>query len=370
MKDIKELVSQHGSVITINTNNIKQNYQSLQNMAKNSVVAPVLKSNAYGVKLPNVIQILDEVKCNNYFVSTLDEGIIARNNSKNSNIYILHGIFGNNEEAFLEYKLTPVINNVEQLEKWVNFSKIKQKKLDCIIHLDTGINRLGLQKDEITYLIENFEQLNKYINILYFISHLACSDNNNNPANQAQYDLFIKITNNFPHIKRSLAASFAIYFKDDYAFDMIRPGFALYGSNPLPNQPNPLLPVIDYYTSIIQINNIKKGEKIGYTHSWEAPKDSIVATVTLGYADGILRSCSNSQQAYFYIGEEKVPVVGTISMDMLMIDITNLKQKVKLGDPVEVIGKHQDIDQFAAMNNTINCEALNLIGLRYPKIYY
>jgi len=201
------------------------------------------------------------------------------------------------------------------------------------------------------------------------MSHLACSSESSNPFNKIQLDTFKRITNTyFKGIKRSFVSSYGLFLGEEYYFDLIRPGFALYGSNPTPEKTNPLLPVIEFYSTILKINKVKKGESVGYNHIWKASKDSLVATVSIGYSDGIM--LNRKKDCCLFVNNEKAPIIGKVSMDSLTIDVSNLKFAAKEGDLVEIIGKNQDIDAFASLNNTINCEALNVLSLRYPRIYY
>lgn len=366
----EDIILKNGSAIFINKKNIQNNYLFLQKVSSPSRLSAVLKSNAYGLGLKEMVSILTQVNCEDIFVATLDEAIIARKNSKDINIYVLHGIFKGEEKLYSEYNLIPVINSYSQLQKWQNYATKIKKLLPCIIHIDTGMNRLGFLKEDLNYLLKTKFNISYNLNILYVMSHLACSSISDSKFNKIQLNNFKSLVNKyFKGYKYSLAASYGLFLDSAYIFDLVRVGFALYGSNPTPNKPNPLLPVIEYYSSVLKVNKVKKGEGIGYNHMWIAKKDSVIATVSVGYSDGIL--LNKKKDFCVFINNEKAPLVGRVSMDSILVDVTNVKTNVCEETIVEIIGNNQDIDSFTKSNNTINCEALTVLGsVRYPKVYY
>lgn len=371
IKEIQNITQKHGSAVFINTDNIQHNYKFLQQTAPRSTVAAVLKSNAYGLGATVVAKTLHEAGCTDYFVATVLEAINIRSSvGEHSNIYVLHPVFKDSIEQVLKHNLIPVISSLSQLTQWVGLAKHKNQRIPCVIHLDTGMSRLGLAPSEAATAAELYPNLQQILELRYIISHLACSGHPTSPVNHQQLLLFQELCTLAPFagIKQSIAASAAIFLGSEYALDMIRPGFALYGSNPTLGQENPLNPVISYYTTVLKLNLLAQGQAIGYDHLWRAPGTCKIATVAVGYSDGI--SIAHAKGASLYIKGQKVPIVGRVSMDSLMLDITHVLSPVKENDVVEIIGPHQNIDDFANLNNTINCVALNMLPTRYPKFYY
>lgn len=361
------IIQESGSAIFINTHNLQQNYLYLAQFVNSSKVFPVIKSNAYGLGLIEIASIVHQVGANDFFVATIDEGLALRKSNPTINVYILHGIFKNTERIFVENNLIPVINSISQVKLWNNYGKQINQRLNCIIHIDTGINRLGLRLEE---LINYWDYtLTTNLNIMLVMSHMACSSNRVSLVNQKQLMAFNKIASQyFKGIPTSIAASYGIFLDKSYHLDVVRPGFALYGSNPIPNQPNPMLPVIEFYSTVLRINHLHKGESLGYDYLYTFTKNAVVATISVGYADGIL--LNHNPKGNVYINNIPVPIIGKVSMDLIMVDITHIKTLVQEGDVVEIIGSNQDIDAFTQLNNTINCHALNIISKRYPRIYF
>lgn len=367
----KDIILKNGSAIFINKKNIQNNYLFLQKLCSPAKLAAVLKSNGYGIGLTEVIGALSKIGCKDVFVATLNEAIIARKTSKTINIYVLHGIFKGEEKLYEKHNLIPVINSFLQLQKWQNYALQVNKVLPCVIHIDTGMNRLGFTKEDLEHIEKINFNINSSLNIVYVMSHLACSGITDFELNKLQLNNFKSLAQKyFKNCKYSLAASYGVFLGNQYIFDLARIGFALYGSNPTPNKDNPMLPVIEYYSSVLKVNKIKKGKGIGYNHMWTAKKDSIIATVSVGYSDGIML---NHKKGFgIFINNEKAEIVGRVSMDSIAVDVTNITSTHVCEETiVEIIGKNQDIDSFTEGNNTINCEALTMLGsIRYPKVYY
>lgn len=369
--NLSKLIKKHGSILIINLQNLQQNYLNTVKYVSPTKVAAVLKSNAYGFGLTQVGKALMKVGCTEYFVATIDEALELKECSKGAkiNIYTLHGTLEDNDNMFINNDIIPVINSLSQLLHWLDLAKKNNCTLNAVIHVDTGINRLGLQSTEIEYLKQNIDDITRNLNIFYIMSHLACSDQYQSLANEDQYQNFCNIVSSFPNIKKSLAATCGAYLGKKFLFDLIRVGSILYGANPTPHIiPNPSLPVLSCYSSVIKVNSIKKGEKIGYGHIWQADRDSIIATVSFGFSDGFVREATN---AHLYINDFKVKVVGRISMDCCMVDITDIVNKVPIeeGTVVEIIGKNQDVDTLANDMNTLNTVTFNAFNNRYPRIY-
>lgn len=257
----------------------------------------------------------------------------------------------------------PVLNSLQQIERWAATSDSVGKRLEAVLHLDTGMSRLGLPADETAQLAEQLWRLDQ-IDVVHVMSHLASADVPASSGPERQLELFRALRATFGMGTASLANSAAIFLGPGYHFDMARPGIALYGGNPMPDSPNPMHPVIALEAPILQLRNVEAGEAIGYgaTHTMKGPGQ--VATIGVGYADGFLRSASNRGEVA--IGGVAAPIIGRISMDLITIDVTHIQpDHLWVGGAVELIGPNCLIDDVAARAGSIANELLTDLGRRY-----
>lgn len=355
------MLSKSASILKINLNNIVNNYNFIKKQACGGNVAAVVKADAYGLGVEKIAPVLYEAGCDNFFVANLDEAVKLRSILPNVCIYVFHGISKNEEPIFAEYNLIPIINSSYQGKIWQNYLNRQCQKVELYIHIDSAMNRLGFKNID-----DDFLKTNKK-NIKMIFSHYACADEPDNEKNIEQLDIIKNIKNAFEGVPVSLANSSASFLSHDFQGDMLRVGLAIYGGNPTPNLQNPMLNVVELLAPILQINNIKKGDTIGYGASFKAAKNMVTATLPIGYADGYFRSFSNNSYC-FYEGS-KLPVVGRISMDLITIDITLIANKINIGDYVEVIGNNITISELAKKAGTIDYEILTSLGNRFKKTY-
>lgn len=355
--------------LEINLATIKANYQLLQNICKTTKVGAAVKADGYGLGAVEISKALQEENCKHFFVASSKEGINLRKTiGKEVNILVLNGVFENDALDLIEYNLMPVLNNLDQIEIWQKFSNIKQNILPCYLHFNTGINRFGLTHDEINQLINNSDLL-KGLNVKYIISHLSASEDNNNPYNLEQLNKFKTYLQYFPKVKASFANSGGIFLGQDYHFDLARPGAALYGLNPLGNsKANPMQNPVTLKAPIIHLQHLTLGSHIGYNMSFTTKRNSVIATLPLGYADGFNRNFSN--QGEVFIKGHKALVIGRVSMDLINIDVTDLPSSdIFLGQEVEIIGNNCTPDKIASIIDTIGYEILTSLGNRYKRVY-
>lgn len=349
----------------IKLENIVKNYRIISRKASNSITAAVVKADAYGLGAIKVSQKLYDEGCRNFFVATLDEALEIRNNiKKNAEIYVFHGLREKQESIFTKNNIVPVLNTLEEIKRWNSFCYKNNKKLPAIIHVDTGMNRLGLNLSELNNIKSKISDLK----LDFVMSHMACADEKNNKKNKEQLKLFNKARKYFPGVKYSLANSPATFLDKCYHFDLVRPGSALYGVNPIHGLKNPMEHAIELYSKIIQIRTIDSEETVGYGATKALKKGSKIAVIPLGYADGYLRSLSNNGNCC--IDGIMVPIVGRVSMDLIIIDVTKIPgSKLHIGKEVEVIGKNISIDEVAKKAGTIGYEVLTRLGTRFNRIY-
>lgn len=339
--------------LTVSLTAIAANYHMLQNRLGPAECAAVVKANGYGLGALPVADKLQNEGCKRFFVATVEEGILLRKVVKDHEIYIFHGAQENEVNDFIGHNLTPVLNNPSQLMSW-------PKELAAAAHFDTGMTRLG-------FSAENIDEVKTH-NIKLVMSHLASAENIHDSKNVAQLAEFQHIASSFPNAIKSFANSYGVYLQSDYHFNLARPGIALYGGNPLPDQTNPMSNVVKLEAPIIQIHEIQKNKTVGYCATYEAKPGDIIATIPLGYADGILRALSNRGKV-FAEGYE-LPIVGRISMDLVTIKINNLPpEKRRIGQQVEVLGEHYNICDMARDAATIEYEIITRLGNRFERVY-
>ncbi|MFZ8865028.1 MAG: alanine racemase [Rickettsiales bacterium] len=347
---------------------LQKNYLILQEKAFPAKCAATIKANAYGLGVNNILNSLYEIGCRDYFTATLGEAIFLRKIKKDINIYIFHGIKENECDAYLGHNLIPVLNSVAEIKIWNSYGKKKKLKLPANIHFDTGINRLGLNMEDLELFKQNKIKYDN-LDIKYIMSHLACSNEHDNIRNEKQLEQIIILKNAFPQHKFNIANSSAIFLDKKYHFDLVRPGAALFGINPTPYlKTNPMEQVVTLTTKIIHIREVKENGMVGYGNICPIKKGMRLATLPIGYADGYLRSLTN--RGYCYLKGKIIPTLGKISMDMTVIDISNFKKnEVNIGDEVEIIGKNIDLAELAAQAGTISYEILTSFSGRFKKIY-
>ena len=368
MQDFSQKFSNHSGILSINLKALADNYRLFQDkVGEGRHVAGVVKADAYGLGLKPVVETLIDLKCPQFFVATLEEAIALRNINAQVPVAVLGGLFIGAEEDYTAHHITPVLNTPDDIARWSKQAKTKQDMLGGIIHFDTGMNRLGLSKDEAHALIEKPEMLDG-INVQYVMTHFACADEKDHPLTKKQAHDFANLAQHFPNAQKSLANSPGLFVDDAYHHDMVRPGYALYGGNPTPHTNNPMRSVVDLSVCILQIRLCKKGESIGYGASHVFEQDTMTATVALGYADGFLRSGSNKAMLYF--NGQPCPVIGRVSMDLVTVDLSGIEgPPPKQGDALEILGENQNIDDLADAAGTIGYEILTSLGKRYHRSY-
>ena len=352
----------YNAILQINLKNIENNYNYLKKIAPNTIIAACVKANSYGLGSNQICKTLYRLNCRDFFVATLEEALLLRRMYKNINIYMLNGV--NNLETFvkvIQSNIITVINNLDQFLILKKFFTIKKKKIKCCLHFDTGMNRLGLKLKDFHKCLDSFQ---KYIDVKLVISHLVNSEKKS-MLNDNQLKQFKDIKSKYNFAKKtlfSLGNSNSVFLKSKYHFDMIRAGGLIYGLDlSTKNKSNNVLLL---KAKIIQIESVKKGQSIGYGAKFVTKKDSTIATLAIGYADGLPRSYNG----YVFYKKRKAKFVGNLSMDLSCIDISSIKNP-KVNDWVEIFGDNISISVFASKCNTITYEIISKIGLRVKRIY-
>lgn len=347
------------AVLNISLESLAANYRLFKSMT-GADVAGVIKANAYGTGALPVFKALRAEGCTHFFIATPDEAAQLRSADSAANLYVLGGLYKGAEDFYAAQNITPVLSSPGDVERWAATAKKSGKKLPAILHLDTGMNRLGLSEaDDAMPPLE--------IDLRYVMSHFVASDEKDHPLNEKQAKDFARRTEKFSGVKRSLANSSGIFRNKNWHYDLLRPGYALYGGNPTPEVTNPMRPVVGLSVRILQIRSVKAGESAGYSATHIFQNDTSLAVVSMGYADGFLRSGSN--RAKLFWNGQACPIVGRVSMDLIIVDIGHLQNKPQAGDLLEVLGPSQDVDALAKDLGTIGYEILTSLGPRYHRVY-
>ena len=345
------------ATLEVNLDALAGNYRLLQNAHALKNSAAVVKANAYGLGVAAVSRRLWQEGCREFFVATLEEGVKLRAVLPEAVIGIFSGVFEGEEKTCAAHNLTPVLNTIDMVQRWKAFGQRAS-----IVHVDTGMTRLGLthaEAEKAAGLVQGDTPL--------IMSHLACANEPQNPKNAEQLSRFNAALALFPGSQGSLANSAGMFLPTEFHFDIGRPGCALYGIAPHEGT-NPMAHVATLSAPIIQVRTLDRNESVGYGGTHLASKGSRIAVVALGYADGYSRLLSN--KGFAYIAGKKLPVVGRVSMDMVTVDIGELTD-TQLGDAprAEFINAQQAVDDVAASIGTIGYEVFTSIGARVKRSY-
>jgi alanine racemase len=358
-------------VLTVDLDAIVANWRKLEKTAVPAECAAVVKANAYGLGAEPVARALAGAGCKTFFVATLDEARLVRASVASATIYALDGFFQNTGETYAKIDCRPVIGDLNELAEWDMFCRRTGWSGGAAIHIDTGMNRLGLTVAEAQAIIPRINAGDHGIGLV--ISHLVCAELLNNPTNARQLTIFREIASLFSGVPASLANSSGIYLGPQFQFDLVRPGAALYGVNPTPEADNPMQPVADVKARIAQIRNVERGETVGYGGTWTARRPTRLAIVSAGYADGYFRAASandGTRGAEVIVAGKRCPIAGRVSMDLVAVDITDLPTNaVRRGHMVTLLGEGLTVDELAHHFGTIGYEVLTSLGARYERVY-
>ncbi len=335
--------------LIIDLDAVVANWRALDGMTQCKTAA-VVKADAYGLGAANVAKALFKAGVRQFFVAVAEEATVIREElGPRPEINVFSGHMKGDTDMIRDLRLTPMLNSVDQLTR--HLEALPDHPFG--IQLDTGMNRLGMELNEWAAVAEL--ALSQHPTLV--MSHLACADEPDHPMNAYQLAQFHKMTDGIT-VPRSLSATGGILLGPEYHFDLTRPGIGLYGGLPFADAQ----PVIELDLPVVQIRDVAEGEVVGYGNSWQAERPSRIATVSGGYADGIMRMLSD--RATLYAGDIPCKLVGRVSMDLLTIDVTDVPEEPTR---LTLIGPQQTVDDLATQARTIGYEVLTQLGARYNR---
>lgn len=360
-----------GAILTINLAAITANFMALTRRVLPAECSAVVKADGYGCGIDQVTAALASAGCKTFFVAQLDEARRVRAHAPAAAIYVLNGFPAGTGPALAGINAQPVINSAVELAEWDQFVTTSGWRGGFALHVDTGMNRLGLSLDEAAAMAPRIHSGNHGISLL--MSHFACSDEPDHPLNTQQIQRFREIRTLYRGIPASLANSSGIFLGPGAHCDLVRPGASLYGINPSPGANNPMLPVVELQARVLQIRSVPKKGTVGYGATWTAKRDTRLAIVAAGYADGYLRAAAMTEAdpgRQVLVADIRCPIVGRVSMDLFAVDVTDVPQgAIHRGGLVTLIGGDLGVDEVAAQAGTIGYELLTNLGRRYHRTW-
>ena len=368
------------AILTIDLEALKANWRDLAERSAPAECSAVVKADAYGLGIQRAVTALARAGCRTFFVAHLEEGIRARTSlrdagfaDQDTRVFLLHGLQPGAEvhPALFAFRLGPVLASVSEMEAWAAATSDSDAEPDPAIQIDTGMNRIGLAPSEVTALSQNLVAATG-ANLL--ISHLVAAEEPDNPSNEAQIVKFEQARRTtFPNLSASLSNSSGIFLSQKPHYDLVRPGYALYGGNPCPGRPNPMRPVVALHAALLQLREIEAGESVGYNGRWIAQRPTQLATIGVGYADGLPRNARTVGMGlgpHALLGGVPCPLVGRVSMDLSILDVTDAPADLlRPGALVEFLGSGTTVDDLGTQTGTIGYEILTNLGRRYHRAY-
>lgn len=359
-------------VVAVDVGQIRANWRALAKRVAPAGCAAVVKADAYGLGAARIIPALYQAGCRNFFVATLGEAVAARASAPGATIYVLDGILPGSVSDLAAIGARPVMTSLEEARAWSTLARDDAPAPPAALHVDTGLNRLGMSEARLDALLADKDLVDR-LDIALVMSHLACADDAKHPMNAEQLATFRTRCARLPKARASLAASDGLMLGKDYHFDLVRPGYALYGGQATPQRICPVGPVVRVSARILQVEDVQAGARIGYSATYRAQAPRRIATIAAGYADGIFRHASASdgeQNGMVSIRGRLAPVVGRVSMDLITVDISDLGDPApQRGDFVDLIGPDLPLEAVGLNARTIGYEVLTRIGARFHRHY-
>ncbi|MFA5949718.1 MAG: alanine racemase [Hyphomicrobium sp.] len=355
-------------LITVDLGQLKANWRALAGLVAPAECGAVVKADAYGTEAWKAIRALSSAGCKTFFVATADEAASARHHGiTDSAFFVLDGLLPGAGESLLAANAIPVVSSLAEIDEWIALGN--GKRMPAALQIETGLNRLGMAEAEIDLLAGDKARLDR-LDLRLVMSHLASADDPADAKNEAQRATFDRLKVKLPHAMASLAASDGLMLGRSYHYDLVRPGYALYGGQAFRGGRTPVAPIVTVVAKILQVRDVQVGETVGYSGTWRAPRASRIAIIAAGYADGIARALSapgGQKGGAVSIGGALAPIVGRVSMDLITVDVTDIRPEPRRGDLVTLIGPNVTIEAMGQASGTIGYEVLTRLGPRFQR---
>lgn len=364
---LSDPLARAGAVLTIDLGAVVANWTQLRDRVAPAECAAVVKANAYGLGVERVVPALAAAGCRTFVVAQFEEALAVRAVAPpDARVLSLGGLPAGTAPDFTAHRILPVLNHLGDIAAWQTHAMAQGAALPAVVHIDTGMNRLGLGPDELDALVGDLSRL-EGVDVQVWMTHLACADEDS-VMNSQQLGRFRSAVGRLPAAKASFANSAGIFHGTAFHFDLVRPGCALYGVNPTPGAVNPMRDTIRLDARLLQVRNVDSPMTVGYGATHRVAARGKIATIAVGYADGYLRSLSG--RGHVFVNGVAAPVVGRVSMDLVTVDVSHLPDEaVTPGGLVELIGPNRPVDTVASEGGTIGYEILTSLGARYHRVY-
>jgi alanine racemase len=366
-----EIAASETGVLRIDLNAIAGNWRALARRVAPADCGAVVKADAYGLGVARVLPALASSGCHTFFVATPREAAEARALNGQARIFVLDGLFPGAADVILAAGAIPCLASLAEVVEWSAHARRIGARLATALHIDSGLHRLGLTAADVQQLASQPGRLDP-LDVVLVMSHLAAADDPADPANAAQLRAFAGMRAMLPRAPASLAASDGLMLGPDFHFDLVRPGYALYGGQAFQGARAPVSPVVSLYARVLQVRDVAPGGAVGYSGAWRAARVSRIATLAVGYADGFGRAASaatGTRGGSVVIHGARLPVVGRVSMDLITVDVTDCPVTVERGDVAELIGATLALETVGADARSIGYEVLTRLGRRMQRVY-
>lgn len=362
-----------GAEIQIDLAALQENYGTFAKLSAPAACGVAVKADAYGLGVDQCAGALRRAGCRIFFVAQTAEALHLRGLLPDATIYILNGLIHGGEVDVARARAIPALNSLEEIDEWAAYCRAQGERLPAAIHVESGINRLGLLAGDVETLAAEPARLEGF-SLALVLSHLASADAPADPMNERQRREFDRLKALLPDAPASLANSFGVLLGAPFHYQLTRPGIAIYGAEAgALNERINLKTTVRFLAEILQVRKVRKDQTVGYSHTWRAARDSRIAVLAAGYADGVRRALSSTPDlpdARAWIAGHYAPIVGRISMDMITVDVTDIPEDIAhRGARVELLGDHVTVDETAKRAGTIGYEIYTGLGSRPARIY-